>query len=370
MSFFGSIYFIVFIILMMFSLITIDIRGKKFTNIFLLFSFLILTMLAGLRKGSPDQQSYALIFKNAPTLFDYIPPGNNYESSNVEVGFIFLLSIIKTVTSNEVVMFFSLASIVLGTVVYASKRLSPYPLLSVLIYFSWFYYMNLGALRHALISSLLLLIIVFLVKNRKIKAFIGFIISFFIHKIGVVLPILYLIIKFDMKPILYVALITFSLIVALYGGLFLFSFDLLSDYTPENWHDSLDSYISLTKSGGFDTGFGGKENILKGSSLKQLFIVSVSLFYFSILKIKFQKSFKIVFGIYLLSLVSMLLLIDFKIVSDRVSNYLAITEILLLPMILSIMDVRLRVVALITIFSLMLIQLYLIYGNQLYVYKY
>ena len=369
MPLFGSVYFLVFIILVTFSLITIDKRGKKLTNICLLFSFLILTLLAGLRQASPDQKTYALMFKNAPSLLDYISPGSNYDSSNVEVGFIFLLSVIKAVTSNETVMFFSLASIVLGIVVYASKRLSPYPLLSVLIYFSWFYYSNLGALRHALISSLLLLIIVFLVKNKSVKAFLISIISFFIHKIGVFLPILYLILKFDIKPILYFVLLTSSIIVAIYGGLFLWIFDLLRDFLPTNWHDKLDSYIYFTENGGFDTKFGGKEDLIKGSSIKQLSIIIVALLYFKVLNFKFNKSFNIILGLYISSIILMFLFVDFKIVTDRVSHYLAITEILLLPMILSIVESRQRIVILLAIFCFMLFQIYLQYPNQLYLYK-
>ena len=60
----GSIYFIVFVILATLSAITIDQRGKKYTDLSLLFSFVILVLLAGLREGSPDQLSYAYIFRN------------------------------------------------------------------------------------------------------------------------------------------------------------------------------------------------------------------------------------------------------------------------------------------------------------------
>ena len=111
------------------------------------------------------------------------------------------------------------------------------------------------------------------------------------------------------------------------------------------------------------------ENILKGSSIKQLLVVLISLFYFSELRLKFSNKFDVIFGVYISSIILMFIFIDFKIASDRISNYLAITEIILLPMILSVAVVRERILVLFPFFSLMFIQLSLLYGNELYLYK-
>lgn len=370
----------------MFSLITIDKIGKRYTNLFLLISFVILVFIAGLREGTPDQLSYVYIFENTQSLISYLvngpqeqffrygielidvkpPDGYGY---GLEFGFILLVSVIKSLTANVTIFFIILAVIIIGPVVYASKRLSPYPLLSVLIYFSWFYYFNLGALRHALISSLLLLTIVFVVNNKFFITWTMYLISAFLHKVGLFIGIIYLVEKLKLKPRTYFAILMISFGIGIFGGLFILSFGLLSNYLPETWNEKLYLYQALSKSGGFDTNFSGSESIVKGSTIKQLIIIFVSSLYFSALRLKFGRTFDIIFGVYISSLIIMLVFIDFKIVSDRVSIYLSISEIILIPMVLSIVVNRDRKFILFLIFSLMFVQLSMLYGNQLPLYK-
>ena len=369
MAVIGSVYFIIFIILIMLSVITIDQRGKKYTDLSLFISFVILVLLAGLRESSPDQQSYALAFQNTQSLFSRFVYGAKEQLFDMEVGFAVLLSVIKTVTANETLMFIMLAGIIIGPVVYASKRLSPYPLLSILIYFCWFYYFNLGALRHALISSLLLLTVVFVVNNKFLKTWASYITPVLIHKTGLFIGIVYLVQKFKLEARTYFAILIISFSVAIFGGIFFLTFELFSDYLPEAWNEKFYLYVALSENGAFDTNFAGSEKILKGSTIKQLFVVFISLLYFSALRLKFRNKFNIIFGLYISSIIMMFIFIDFKIVSDRLSNYLAITEIILLPMILSIVVIRDRIRMLLPIVSLMFIQLSMLYGNQLYLYK-
>ena len=369
MAVIGSLYFIVFIKLIMLSVITMDQRGKKYTGLSLFISFVSLVLLAGLREASPDQQTYALIFQNTQSLFSPLVYGAKEQFSNVEVGFLALLSVIKTVTANETLMFIMLAGVTIGPIVYASKRLSPYPLLSILIYFSWFYYFNLGALRHALISSLLLLTIVFVVDNKFFKTWASYITPVLIHKVGLFIGIVYLVKKLKLEARTYFAILLISLGVAIFGGIFFLLFEFFSDYLPEAWNEKLYLYVTFSESGAFDTNFAGSERILKGSTIKQLFVVLVCLRYFSALRLKFRNKFDIIFGLYISSIIVGLIFIDFKIVSDRVSNYLSISEIILLPMVLSIVVMRDRILILFAIFSLMFLQLSMLYGNQLYLYK-
>ena len=370
----------------MFSLITIDKRGKKYTNLSLLISFVILVLLAGLREGTPDQLSYVYIFRNTQSLFSYLVNGAQEEffrygfelidvkgpngyGYGLEFGFIVLLSVIKSLTANETIFFIIFAVMIIGPVVYASKRLSPYPLLSILIYFSWFYYFNLGALRHALISSLLLLTIVFVVNNKFFMTWTMYLISIFLHKVGLFIGIIYLVEKLKLKPGTYFAILMISFGIGIFGGIFILCFELLSNYLPKAWNEKLYLYQALSKSGGFDTNFSGSESIVKGSTIKQLIIVFVSSLYFSALRLKFGRKFDIIFGLYISSLILMLVFIDFKLVSDRVSIYLSISEIILIPMVLCIVVNRDRKLMLIPIFSLMFIQLSMLYGNQLPLYK-
>ena len=376
-----SPYFPIFIIIAIFSLVTASVRGGKYTNIFLFISFVILTLLAGLRDFSPDQITYTVIFKETRSIFDLIAYGINYddiiiynrnnEAIEVEVewGFLFLLSIIKTLTSNETVMFLLLASINVGIVVYACKKLSPYPVLSVLIYYSWFFYSNLGALRHSLITSLLLLAIVFMANNKLFKTWILFIASASIHKVGLFVVIVHLIKKIKPKLGRHLFILSLSFVIAVFGGLFYALFDLLYNYLPESWKHKMYLYTYFSSNGTFATNFAGKESIIKGTTIKQLFIVLTSMAYYPILRDKFNDKFNIVFGVYLSSIVLLFLFIDFKLVSDRVSTYLAVSEIILIPMLLSIVSLRERGLILFVTLVVLFMQIYMLYGNQLYVYK-
>ena len=370
----------------MFSLITIDKRGKKYTNLSLFISFVILVLLAGLREGSPDQLTYVYIFRNTQSLFSYLVNGaqdeffrygfelpdvmgvNGY-GYGIEFGFIILVSVIKSVTANETIFFIMLAGMIIGPVVYASKRLSPYPLLSILIYFSWQFYFNLGALRHAMVSSLLILAVVFVVNNKFFKTWAIYITSVFIHKVSIFMGIVYVFKKLKLNPRTYIAILMISFGIGIFGGIFFSSFKLLSNYLPQVWNEKFYLYQALSKSGGFTTNFAGSESILKGYTIKHLTLIFVSLLYFSALRLKFGNKFDIIFGLYISSIFVMLVLLDFKIGSDRVSNYLSISEIILIPMILSIFVKRERIFILIFILSLMFIQLTMLYGNQLYYYK-
>jgi hypothetical protein len=258
MTVIGSVYFLVFIFLVMLSVITCSRRGEKYTNVGLFLSFAVLSLLAGFRGSSPDQNTYERIFNEAPSLIDLLMNGGNYDAFNVEWGFVFLLSIIKTLTTNPTVMFLLLACIVIGIVVYACKKLSPYPILSILVYFCWFYYSNLGALRHALVSSLLLLAIVFVVNNKVLKTCFIYITSGLIHKVGLSVLSLYLVKKVKPSKTTLVLFFVVSFVIALFGGVFVVLFEFLSDYLPAAWQNKLDLYVIFSESEGFDTNFSGK----------------------------------------------------------------------------------------------------------------
>jgi hypothetical protein len=370
MTFISSPYFVVFIFLAMLSLITADRRGKKYTDISLFLSFVVLSLLSGLRDSSPDQASYALIFREIPSLIELVIGGRNYEAFSMEWGFLFLLSVIKTFTSSETVMFVSLSCLTVGGVVYACKKLSPYPVLSVLIYFSWFYYSNLGALRHALLSSVLILAIVFVVNNKFFKLWFAYISSIFIHKIGLFSSFLYLVNKKRFTSKIYFLLLLFSLLIAINGGLFFFAYDLIYNYLPESWQEKVYLYVTFSANGSFDTNFGGQESIFRGSTVKHSLIVAFALIYFKALESKFFDKFSITFGVYVFSLIFMFLFLDFKIATDRISNYLAISEIIIIPMLITLFSVNDRPMVFFTIILGLLYQVYRLVGNQLYPYKF
>ena len=61
--------------------------------------------------------------------------------------------------------------------------------------------------------------------------------------------------------------------------------------------------------------------------------------------------------------------LDFKLIGDRVSNLLGVVEIILIPMLLSIVTSRERFYVLLLIIIVMFLQITLLYGDQFYYYK-
>ena len=197
MGFLSSIYFPIFMIITIMAFLNLVNSSKQLINLNSIFCVIILGLLAGLRVESPDQVSYAKIFTEAPSLVNLYHDINkgNYDSTEYQWGFLFLFSTIKVLTNNETVMFLLLAFINVGLVAFSSVKLSPYPLLSIFIYYSWFYYSNLGALRHATLHSFLLITIVFIVYSKTLKSILLLLYTISLHKVGLFALSVYLVNK-------------------------------------------------------------------------------------------------------------------------------------------------------------------------------
>ena len=359
---FLSVYFFIFLILALFSMLSISKEGVKYTKFYMLFSFVILVFFAGLRAGSPDQATYALFFNESRSLFDLVEHGSNYGALGMQWGFLFLLSIIKTLTSNQTVMFLLLAFINVGMIFYACKKISPYPMLSILLYYSWFYYANLGALRHAMLSGMVMLTIVFVVNSKKFKSLLSYLYTIAVHKVGIFVLSVYFVKKLKLREYSYSGILFVSILIAFSGGVAYLMIEWLYLFLPGSWQDKIDAHIALGR-------FSGKENVLRGTTIKQLAILTVSILYFHSLHKRYSEKFNIIFGTYFFSTVYLLLFLDFKIIGDRVSNFLSITEIILIPMLLSIVTTRERFFVFSLIVGVMLFQVYRLYGNQFYLYE-
>jgi len=357
-----SVYFPVFVMTALFSIVSISKEGKKYTSLYLFFSFIAFLLMAGLRESSPDQMSYALVFEQTRSLFDLVEYGFNYEALGFQWGFLSLLSVIKSITNNETVMFFMLAFINIWLVVYSCKEISPYPMLSVFIYYSWFYYSNLGALRHAMLSGMVMLTLVFVVNNKTLKALFFYLYSIAVHKTGVFVLSIYLVSKLKLQAKGYYVLLFFMISVALFGGAAYFMIELLYPFLPESWREKIYLHVALGR-------FSGQEDLIRGTVFKQLSILLVCLVYFSPLKKRFSRKFSIIFGTYFFSTAWLLLFLDFKIIGDRVSSLLSISEVLLIPMLLSIVSLQERIYVLALIIGVMFFQVTRLYGEQFYLYK-
>ncbi len=365
MSVILSIYFPVFLLLSLFSIVTIDREGSRYINLYLAFSLILLVLLAALRDLSPDQITYAIVFEHTNSLLEWFKNGSNFNHSKLiqyNPGFLTFLSIIKVFTSNATLMFLTIAFSNVWMVIYSCKKLSPYPVLSVLIYYSWFYYSNLGALRHAVLVAVLMLLLVVVINNKAIKSFLLYLYAMTIHKVGAFVLSIYLLKKLKFKSKSYSFFLIVAFAIGFFGGISYLAIDLLYQFLPGSWQEKIDAHVAWGL-------FSGKEDLFRGQVIKQMAILVACLFYFSPLTKRYSDKFNILFGTYLVSTVSLFLFVDFKLIGDRVSNLLGVVEIILIPMLLSIVISRDRFYALLLIIIVMFLQITLLYGEQFYYYK-
>jgi len=359
--FFFSIYFIIFLWLATLSLLSITVEAKKYTPFLLFISFLILVLLAGLRAHSPDQPSYNRIFMYSLSIFEIIEYGNNFDDFPwIQKGFLALYSLIKTFTNSVVVMSFVIATLTIGTVTYSVNRLSPYPVVSMLVYFSWFYYFNLGSLRHSIISAFLLLLAVFIFNSKYIKSFILILISGGMHSVAYTSIVLFFG-RFKIKKYLYIFTLIISIVIAISGGIVYLGLSKFAYLLPELTQIKIRRYI------GFGI-FSISNPIISGLTVKSVFLIGITIFNMDILYKKFDAFPIILFG-YAVSVFTFFLFIDFKIIADRTSHFYSIFEIILIPMLLSIIRKEDRLFAFFILGCFLSYQLTLLYGEELYLYK-
>ena len=357
-----AIYYVGFVLLSIAALVSISQEGKRYCAVLLVFVSIALILFAGLRGGSPDQQTYAIYFNAVAPLEDVLIGKHNYDEVYGEWGFLFLSSIIKFFSSNEIIMFIIVAFISVSGVAYSCKCISPYPLISILCYYSWFYYSNMGALRHALSSSLILLLIVAIAKYKNRLAIPILFSAVSIHSVSISAISLWftrMLLRWRIPLVLLIIIVCF---ICYRGGIGIELSTKLLPYSNDYLHKKYDFYLQSDL-------WGVKEAFARGVVIKQLLITSVFICYFEKFKKRFPE-FPVVFGAYLISTIILLLFIDFKILSNRVSNLLAISEIILIPMLFSLIPKREKIAVFFILVPILFFQFNKLVGVQFYPYKF
>lgn len=189
-------YLIVFLVLafgvFFFELNTFN-KIKKFSRIYIIFSYVILVLVAGLRfRIAPDSVAYAYFFDvEIRYLQDY---SIAYISESRFLPLWLLICSISKHLGGYFVFQFLTASFCLFSVFVFIKRYSLYPIASTLFFYVFFYhYFTMEILREAVAISLFLLSVV-LYNKSKVFAFILCLMAMLIHQFAFILIFLYLVI--------------------------------------------------------------------------------------------------------------------------------------------------------------------------------
>ena len=309
--------------------ISITSEGKRYSLPLLVTVAIFLALFAGLNTDYPDLWAYRVFFEEVSPIGDVLTGQHNFrEIYGVEWGFLVINSLIKFFFDTDIAMFVVIALITVLSVAYVCRNLSPYPVFSMLCYYSWTFYSTLGGLRHALASAAVMLMVLFICQRKQLFAVPTYFASASFHRSGAAAAAAWFMVPIARHRMLFLSLITLVIGISIAGGIGHMLADTILPFTGGRLHTKLSRYSEAQR---FSRGL----SLLSGSVMKQVLLTTVCLYYFETLKKKFS-SFPVVFGAYALSFVFFFLLRDFAILGNRVSHLFIVFEIILIPMVFSL----------------------------------
>lgn len=275
---------------------------QLFFLLILLFLLLVLLIAGGRGEGiGSDYFSYYYLFR---------------DGEDIELGFLFLIKITKIIGGDFSLFILMIFFWSFFLKCYVFKKLSPYPLISLMIYFGfWFLVYDMNGIRQGLALSMTGLATYFLWKKQLIGYWICCVCAFLFHYSSIVfLPFIFIVRK----------KCTLKLILLTLGGAFLFAFQGgLTNIISLFWGS--DSYfISKIFSYGVNDNYNG--NILFSFSTFHRLLIFIML-YVSIPKMEIEDRLKQLFlWAAIVNVVFYLLFTDIEIIATRLSLYYRFVE--------------------------------------------
>lgn len=303
------------IILIVFYLLSFLLSYLKKTPLWLYYIFaLVLALTAGFRDVSlfMDSEIYTNAF--------YGDVNEKYELS-----FVFIVFVAKKLSNTPFFMFFIYAMLGVLIKAYAIKRLTNLYFLSLSLYISYFYILHdMTQIRAGVASAIFLLGIKYLEERNALKYFGSCLIAIFFHYSAIIVIPLYFFIKSgSINKTLWAALIPLSYIFHVAG----FTLSTLIPLIPIGFVQTLWDLYKFRMS----AGIGLEINIFNVTQLIRCFIACFMLYYSTTI-MKENRYFILLLKIYILGIISFVLLADIPDFAFRVSQFLLIVEIILIPL--------------------------------------
>ena len=328
-------YWILYILLALFCFLHPTLESDKnmrMSNyLSLFFIILVLILFAGLRYGSTDYESYALIYDQIPSLLHLYNKWDQLDTLHVETGFIVFSSILKIFSGKVVFLMLVMSLMAVSINFVAILKLSPYIYLSILLYFVYNFLLKENIqIRQGVASAIILLSFAYY-KKPWIFLLLIFLAGFFQSTAYIcLLPWAFSYFKFS--KVKYVGLLMVTFLAAIvFSGRHLFEYALNLMSLPTN----VTAYFGWDE---FDYKLGFFNPVL----LKQLFICVLLINFREKLVAKFQ-AFHMIFSFYFISCLWYIYFNDFAIIAGRISNLLSVGEIILVPMLLSVLSIKFRI---------------------------
>lgn len=204
-----TIYSIVFFGLCTFIFCFVELCGSKKTWIYSVFLAIIMAAIISLRGNTlPDTKDYTDIFLATPTFGEDCSLSVDYQY--FEIGYVLWTKFFKTLFGNNAKFFFFLSTLFNSLVwLYITYRLKiltanstnkilkiPY-CISIAIYFSYYgIWYNAVVIRQGIALSFLLLMVIFVLERKRLRAILSLIIAVLFHKIAILGCVILLILIF------------------------------------------------------------------------------------------------------------------------------------------------------------------------------
>lgn len=236
------VYILTIIIVIGFSLFSVDKRINKNSEFFITIMLcLALTVIAGTRLVGYDFPVYKTHFEAVPDITQY-----SRTDISIELGYELLVSLFKTFNDSFNAFLFTYAAITMVFAIVVSYKYSPFPLLSIGMFFAYsFFFQVMGQMRQPFAILFLYIFIIPLILNKKyIKVFL--IICFatiFLHKSCILCLGVLLLRDYIIKPKYAIILIIITMLVDIMSAQLL---QLALSLIPKNFYlyDTIVAYTS------------------------------------------------------------------------------------------------------------------------------
>ena len=158
------IYLITIVTVLGISLTSVDKRiDRNFEFFFTIIFWLLLTTIAGTRLVGYDLDIYKIHFNSVPDITQY-----TRTDVSIEIGYELIVSIYKTFSDSFNGFLFLYAGLTLILAITVSYKYSPYPLLSIGMFFAYsFFYQVMGQMRQPFAIFFLYIFLIPLIQKRK-----------------------------------------------------------------------------------------------------------------------------------------------------------------------------------------------------------
>ena len=379
------IYYTIFIFISGLSIFHEKIKGPL--NIILIFIvFVALLLLSGFRYNEfGDYCTYNFLWNDSPNLVEYFYLTREY-IFYTEKLFTFIIFASKLFLDQPIGMFVTIAFLSLSINFYALKKISPNVYLSLLIYFSHiFFYKEMAQIRFGLSSALVLLSFYYLANTNTIRYFGVVLIAISIHITALPAVAVYIFSKFKFSRSHFIIFFIIAIFLGLisFGTIFLNfleSLDLLPHryYVYKYYDPVMGSWAAAPNdiAGVFEEGSEIVVNVnnqdigifSNPTTLKNIAITIFSIIFFKLLNNR-HKYFYVSFCAYFLGTCWIIIFNDYAIIASRVASFLTVSELVLIPMFISVFANKKTVNLVVILFPFLLLNYNIYYQKNIPAYE-